>query len=141
MMNPLYGYVLTFILTMWGPRQSDVHRLREMAAITADIVSTDASPEEALRLGNIAAMESGFERKAKGPHGERSAFQIMPPARSYDAKEALRRMRVQGIQSYCGCVRPCPRTVAHRTEKAMLWRFAFDPPEVSIDVVRLASAL
>jgi len=127
-MSAMTAYLVTFALSVWPPRPTDVHRLREIVAIAADVASTDATPEEALTLINIAALESGFERTARGKLGERGAWQVMPPAVSYAADEALRRVRVQGMQSFCGCVRPCPKTVAHRTDKAILWRLAFDPP-------------
>ena len=121
-------YLLAFVLAFW-PHLTRYQRT-EAGAIAADVLTTDATPGEALRLMNVAAMESGFSRTAHGSHGELGAFQIMPPARSYGAAEALRRMRVQGMDAYCGCTRqhPCPALVAHRVDRADLWRMAFDPP-------------
>ena len=120
-------YLLAFVLSMW-PRLAS-----HATAVLEDIDSTDASPLEALTLANIAAFESGFNQLARGVHGERGAFQVMPPAPSYGAAEALRRLRIQGILGYVGCAdKPsaplCLALVAHRTGPAILWRLAFDPP-------------
>jgi len=122
---------MAFVLSVWPPHTT--HRASEMRAIAADIASTDAAPIEALTLANIASLESNFERQAKGPKGERGAFQIMPPAVSYGAAEALRRLRAQGLMGFMGCANHatselCTRMAEHRTEKAILWRLAFDPP-------------
>jgi hypothetical protein len=132
----MFTYLLAFVLSAWPTHNA--HRLHEMKMITLDILSTDASVDEALRLENIVALESGFERRAVGSHGELGAFQLQPwPETSkatraewaaHGAREALRRMRVQGMQGYCGCVRPCPRMVENRTWPARLYRMAFDPP-------------
>jgi hypothetical protein len=122
-------YLLSFILAFWPPHSA--HRAAEMRAIAEDIASTDATPIEALTLANIAALESNFERKAVGPGGERGAYQVHPPAISYGADEALRRLRAQGLMGYMGCsavTARCEAMAAHRTEKAILWRLAFDPP-------------
>lgn len=111
-----------------------------MRAIAADIASTDATPEEGLRLMNIAALESNFDRHVTGHHGEQGAFQVMPPARSYGADEALRRMRRQGMAGFVGCRHAedvvtiggrrmtCQQMIDHRVEKAEAFRMAFDPP-------------
>jgi hypothetical protein len=120
-------YLLAFVLAFWAPHSR--HRAEEVRAIIADVLTTDGTPEEDLTLLNVAALESGFERSAVGAHGERGPFQIMPPAASYGAKEALRRLRVQGLSGYCGCgVRACPEIVEHRIEKARVYRWAFAPP-------------
>jgi hypothetical protein len=131
------AYILAFALAFWPAHSS--HRLSEMRAIAADIASTDATPLEALTLANIAALESNFERSARGREGERGAFQVHPPAISYGADEALRRLRAQGIAGYIGCANhpdseKCASMAAHRTEKAILWRLAFDPPVVDDEV-------
>ena len=89
-----------------------VRRLEQLSAVAQDIASTDATEEEARLLASIAIHESGVRPDAHGPMGELSAFQIMPPARHYDAAEALRRLREQGLQGYAGCKRPCPRLTA-----------------------------
>jgi len=124
-------YLLAFVLMTWPHLVH--HRLYEVTAILADIDGTSATALEALTLANIAAFESGFSRKAHGKAGERGAWQIMPPASSYGAAEALRRLRAQGIVGYVGCAGhanadPCLALVAHRTGPALLWRLAFDPP-------------
>ena len=127
----MWAYLLSFALLAWPPSPRDRHRLHEMSAIAAMVASTDASPIEALTLMNVAAFESGFERTAKGRQGERGPFQIMPPAASYGAHEALSRLRKQGLMGYMGCRRvteECERMAEHRTFPAKLYRWAFDPP-------------
>ena len=137
----MHAYILAFILTFWPAFARHPYQVREVSAVVDDIVSTDASPGEALRLANVAALESGFRRDAVGTHGERGAFQIMPPARSFGAREALHRMRLQGMIAYVGCRRAddevlirgerltCASMVAHRVDRADLFRMAFDPPD------------
>jgi hypothetical protein len=122
-MSALWVYVFTFILTTYPPNLADSHRLFEMSAISWEIAHTDCAPEECLVLANIPRWESGYERRAVGKMGERGAWQIMPPASSYGAKEALRRLRVQGIRGYCGCTerRPCPEMVERRVGPARVW--------------------
>lgn len=145
-MNTMSAYLLhfavTFFLSIWPARDLTNHRHAEMVAITNDILSTDANVDEALGLENLAGMESVWSRAAVGPGGELGAFQIMPMATStnadrvewkaHGAKEALRRLRTQGIAGYCGCkypkVKPCPEIIDHRTWPARLFRLAFDPP-------------
>ena len=133
--HTLTAYLIAFALSWWPNVAHHRYQDHELKIIAADIASSGATPLEGLILVNIAAMESNFDTHAKGRHGELGAFQIMPPAREYGAREALRRMREQGMAGYCGCVRPgkkatgneCPAIVAHRTDKAILYRMAFDP--------------
>lgn len=88
-------------------------RLQELATVAADVASTDATLEEARLLASIAVHESGVRPRAVGRGGERGAFQIMPPARSYGAREALRRLRLQGLDGYAGCgSKRCPELAA-----------------------------
>ena len=99
-----------------------MHRLREYSAIAADVASTDATLEEALTLVNIAALESGFERAARGALGEVGAFQNIHGHPG--AKAALALLRLQGMLGYCGCPRRSPRCdllVEHRTGPARQW--------------------
>jgi hypothetical protein len=63
---------------------------------------TDADPGEGLRMMQIAKMESGFYPKAVGKKGECGAWQILGGT-DCSAREALRRMRVQGMVAYVGC--------------------------------------
>ena len=146
--SSLLAYLLVFVLGVWPPHS--MHQMREMIAITVDIAGTDATPEEGLTLENIVAFESGFERTAVGPHGEVGAFQLwifpwtteeqIVEWKRHGAREALRRLRVQGIQGCCGCTNPvtkrCREMMEHRTFPATLYRWAFDPPRV--DSVELA---
>ena len=132
----MIAYLLSFVLSTWPSLVE--HRLYEVSAILADIEGTDATPLEMLELANIAAFESGFSRRAVGRAGERGAFQIYPPATSYGAAEAIRRLRAQGIVGYVGCAGhadapQCQALVAHRTGPALLWRLAYDPPGVATE--------
>jgi hypothetical protein len=87
-------------------------RLQEVASVARDIASTDATIQEAKLLASIAVHESGVRPIAHGRAGERGAFQVMPPAPSYGAREALRRLRAQGLEGYAGCPRGCPKLAA-----------------------------
>lgn len=121
----MLDYVLAFILTVWWPHSA--WGLHERRVIAADIANTDASPLEALTLANIAAYESGFDTKARGRAGERGAFQVMPPAASYGAREALSRLRRQGLRGFMGfttCGDRCERMAEARTFQAKLFYWA-----------------
>lgn len=85
-------------------------RYTELSVISEDIASTDANEDEALLLASIAMHETMARLDVVGKLGERGAFQVMPPGDPH-AKEALRRLRVQGLQGYAGCQKPCPQTV------------------------------
>ena len=135
----LVAYLLGFVHSWW-PHLTR-YQTREADAIVHEIVdTTDGTPLEDLYLVNIAALESGFDRKAVGKAGERGAWQVMLPAKEYGAREALRRIRVQGWVAYVGCRHAedhvvvagtpttCAAIIEHRTEKAVLYRLAFDPP-------------
>lgn len=145
----LLHFAVAFFLSIWPAHYLTNHRHAEMVAITDDILSTDAEVQEALTLENLAGMESVWDRTAVGRGGELGAFQIMPSPRTtpaqraewqaHGAKEALRRLRLQGIAGYCGCtrpdVKPCPEMMEHRTWPARLFRLAFDPPTVPSEEV------
>lgn len=129
---------MAFILAVFPPRGPWGLHQREVVA--RDIASTDASPLEALTLANIAAWESGFDTKAKGRQGERGPWQVMPPAASYGAHEALARLRRQGIYGFMGCPRRTERCEAmadRRTFPAKLYLWAHDPPEPAPSMVGL----
>lgn len=81
-------------------------RLHELASIAADIASTDASESEARLLASIAVHESSARLHATGKIGEQGPFQVLHG--DPHAREALRRLRTQGLQGYAGCTRPCP---------------------------------
>jgi len=147
MQTSLIAYLHAFVIAFWPQFLAHGYQVREAKAVVADIASTDATPQEALRLANIAALESGFRRDAKGPAGECGAFQVMPPYRSCDAREALYRMRVHGMVSYVGCRHAedrvviqghpttCAEMIAHRVDRADLWLMAFDLPRVEEPLV------
>ncbi len=129
-----YLYVLAFILTVFPPRGP--WGLHERQAVARDIASTDASPLEALTLANIAAWESGFDRKAKGRLGEVGAFQNLHGDPS--ARAALRLLRLQGILGYMGCPRRTERCEAmadRRTFPAKLFFWSHEPPAPAPQVV------
>jgi hypothetical protein len=128
------AYLLAFVVAFFPQFLRSHHSARETRLVLGDIASTDADALEALTLANIAAMESGFRRDARGKAGERGAFQVMPPAPNYGAAEALRRLRTQGLTHYCGCPVSCPELVAHRQDRAVLYRLGFDPPHVAAAV-------
>lgn len=147
----LLHFAVAFYLSIWPRAGLTNHRHAEMVAITDDILSTDATVDESLTLENIAGMESVWDRTAVGRGGELGCFQIMPTAKTslvlraewqaHGAKEALRRLRAQGIAGYCGCPRPevapCPEMIEHRTFPAKLYRWAFDPPAPASEIVGL----
>ena len=118
-------YLLSFVLSTWPSLVA--HRLYEVSAILADIAGTDATPIEALELANIAAYESTFRIHALGDRGRsRGPFQVMAPSASYGAREALRRLRIQGIMGFIGCANhidssKCIQMAENRTAKAILW--------------------
>jgi hypothetical protein len=100
----LFAYYVLFVL--------DVHpdymrhgwqRTRVYDTAREVAFKTNASPRDGLRLMQIACRESGFDPKAIGKKGERGRWQVMPPAKSYGADEALWRMRNQGMVAFVGC--------------------------------------
>jgi hypothetical protein len=134
------SYLMSFVLFFWPFVADHPRQLRDAILDCEEVAATDATPEEALELMGFAALESNFIRDAKGKAGERGAWQVMPPARSYGADEALSRLRRQGTLGYVGCRRSddmvviggvrltCGAVVAHRVDRAHLYRMAFDPP-------------
>jgi hypothetical protein len=128
----VWAYLMLFILSRFPPRDErgrvnarDAHGLRERSRCAWEIAHTDCGPEECLRLANIPALESGYEYRAVGKQGERGPWQIHPPARSYGAREALARLRAQGIFGYIGCgsarTKLCEDMAEHRTGPARDW--------------------
>jgi hypothetical protein len=144
----LLQFAMFLAVQLWPGHDLGAYRRAQIARVTADIVSTDATPEEALQLENLAGFESGWQPGAVGRQGELGAFQIMPRRdasgavvtplavrkewKERGAHEALRRLREQGIAGYCGCryptKAPCPEMIEHRTWPSRLYRMAFDPP-------------
>jgi hypothetical protein len=140
MHNLLTAYLLSFVVTFWP--HLGRYQQREAVAIAEEVANTQGDVLEDLTLMNIAAMESGFSRSAVGKAGERGPWQVSTDeGRNHDfsAKEALRRMRTQGMLGYVGCrhaqdevvlagVRlTCAEVVAHRVDRAALFRMGFDP--------------
>lgn len=133
-------YLLDFAHANW--RHLSRRQETELRAIIHEIVSqTDGTLQEQLQLVNIAALESNFSRTAHGAKHEVGAWQLMPPIPpGSQAREALRRMRTQGMLGYVGCRHPedvamysggkpvsCQRMIDNRIDRANLYRFAFDP--------------
>jgi hypothetical protein len=113
------SYLVAFAVDLWVSLHGVApgrYRQHEIAAVAEDVASTTATPLEALTLMDIAAWESGYERSARGRQHECGAFQVMPPYRSCDAREALSRLRAQGIIGYVGCstVTPLCEAMAER---------------------------
>jgi hypothetical protein len=121
-------YLLLFVAGFWGHS----FRFTDVRAAALDVLSTDASAIEALMLMGIPPLESGFRPDAVGKLGERGPWQVRPPAESYGAKEALRRLRLLGIAGYVGCGRArtdrCDRLAAERVAPAIVYFAAFPPP-------------
>ena len=136
----LTAYYIAFALMWWPWISHNRYHWHGLQVVAADVAGSDADPHEGLRLMNTAALESGFDPTAVGKHGERGAFQVMPPAASYGADEALRRMRHQGMVGFVGCRHAedevviegvhttCAKMIDNRTWKADLYFMAFDPP-------------
>jgi hypothetical protein len=148
-------YLVAFVLAFWPKLAGEQARDMWLDAVEVAALedSMNATAQEMLRLMNIAALESGFRRDAKGKQGELGPWQVMPPAMDYGAKEALRRMRSQGMLGYCGCRSanvmvnvpggqiPCGELVAHRIDRADLYLMGFEPPRsVTADVATTVAA-
>lgn len=140
-MNFLAIYLVLFVVDVHPGFMRHARQRDEVYAIAADVASTDATPAEALRLMQIAAMESSFTRAARGRAHEVGPWQIMPPAASYGAKEALWRMRHQGMLAYVGCRRAgdvvtlpegtkttCAEMIEHRIQPADAYLAEHRPP-------------
>jgi hypothetical protein len=141
----MYGYLYRFVAfvcaVLWHAHVvPGGHRDGEIRAILRDILTTDASVDEALQLALIPALESGYERSAVGKAGERGAWQAMTGDTS--ARHALYLLRSQGMLGYVGCVREteeCMRLVANRTLLARIWAVTFPFSEDSRTALSLAS--
>jgi hypothetical protein len=120
----MFAWVLTLILLLASPRQNDVARLHELAAIAKVTADASASREDAGLLVAIGYFESGFVIRARGRMGELGPWQLMPPAPAKlreQAKEALRRWKVLGPCGYAGERAPdCPLGYHRRLLGAML---------------------
>ena len=140
MVQLLTAYYVAFALSCWPSVAHHPRQDREMRAIALEVAQSDATPFEGRRLMNIAALESNFDRGVKGRMGEMGAWQVMPPFKSYGAREALRRMRGQGMVGYVGCRHAedevvvggvkttCQAIIDHRVDRADLYGWVFPPP-------------
>src|SRR5208337_1502190 len=123
------AYLTDFAMKTWPILKRHDYQRHEMKAIVHEITLTNGTLNEELRLVNIAALESFFDRKAIGKMGEKGAFQIMTGP-DYSANQALKLMRVQGMLGYVGCPREtikCLELISHRVDRADLYRMGFDP--------------
>jgi hypothetical protein len=90
---PIFVHVLTCLLDWLHPRATNVRRLTELSVIARDVASTDASSEEAEELAAVCIHESGCVLGARGKDGSIGPWQVRPPAKSFGAGEALKRLR------------------------------------------------
>ena len=127
-------YLVAFAVALWsslhGGSSPSPHRMREIEAVADDVAYTDGSTFEDLELMNIAAWESGYSRSARGPLGEKGPFQQLGGAydAEHPAREALRRLRAQGIYGFMGCSARstrCEEMASRRTFPAVLYLSAF----------------
>ena len=123
------NYYIEFAFKTWPELRHRHFQTSEMRAIAHEISWTNASLDEGLVLVNIAAMESYFDRKAKGKMGECGAWQIMN-GKDCSANRALWLVRNQGMLGYVGCphmTEKCAKLISHRIDRAYLYRMGFDP--------------
>ena len=114
-MSPIYCYLYGLLIAFYQPQTWP--RVEELAAIAADIASTDATDEEAELLVDICIHESRCSLKAVGDGGRaRGAWQVR--GKDASAAEALRRVRWSyaicgDLSAYAGCGRcgSCPNIV------------------------------
>lgn len=100
----LFAYYVLFVLDVHPEFMRRSWQRRRVYSIAHEVAyETAAKPKSGLRLMQIAVRESGYDRMAVGKLGERGPWQIMPPAKEYGAREALRRMEVAGMVSFVGC--------------------------------------
>jgi hypothetical protein len=125
MYERLFTYLLTHlfvhVLSSGHPVQPPApERLQELASIVQDVISTDATEDEAYELLAVSIHETRAHVRAHGRDGSRGAFQVRPPAASYGALEALRRLRwseracgAGDLSLYAGCGQcgKCPEIV------------------------------
>lgn len=100
-MSTLAVWVLSLILFL----QPLAWRYREQARIAEAIAAASEDEEDATALVAIGYWESGFSTKARGRAGELGVWQLMPPAPAElhaQAREALRRLHVQGWRGFTG---------------------------------------
>jgi hypothetical protein len=113
-MSTLTAWVLSAILSCFvhpdaisPPRSAEIQKIAEAIADASfsSPLPDRGTVETAALLVGIAKLESGFRMAARGALGEVGVFQLMPPAPSgleAQAREAIRRWRVQGPSGYCG---------------------------------------
>jgi hypothetical protein len=101
----LLAWVFAAMVAWVPPRQSNVAQLGAYVRIAYAITEASSDPDDVALLASIGSLESGFSPSAVGKLGEVGVWQLMPPAPKglvAQAKEALRRIRVQGMAGYTG---------------------------------------
>ena len=138
-MPVLIAYLLAFVASFWP--HLTTYQWHEAEEIAAEVARLKTSPWKMLRLVNIAASESCFDRTAVNKEsGARGPFQVLG-GDDFSAREALRRMEVQGMVAFVGCRKAedrvhvqgslvtCADLVDHRVGKADLWFMGHEPPQ------------
>lgn len=103
----LFGWVLWAMVT-WCPTRS-YERFVEYQRVAEAIDRVATSDADAADLASIGSLESGYDRHAvnRRTHA-RGVWQLMPPVPcrrdelECEAREALRRWKVQGAAGYTG---------------------------------------
>jgi hypothetical protein len=139
MLSTLAVWTFGCMVFLMPPRQNDVARLKEFVILSIIIAdASEATPlpnrtsrETAAQLIQIAYLESGFSIHAVGKLGEQGPFQLLnhvPTTLRGQAKEAIRRWRVQGPAGYTGEAGQREHPLAdHRRFGAALLAAAFTP--------------
>lgn len=128
---PLLAYVFASMVDFIAPSARNIPQLTRYVLIADAIVHATNDPEDAVQLASITSFESRFAIEATGKRGERGPWQLMAPAPVAlrdQAKEALRRWKVQGACGYTGeatvqnqtDLSKCP-LARHRIERAQRW--------------------
>jgi hypothetical protein len=99
----LFAYYVIFVLDVHPEFMRRGWQRRQVYEAASEVAyKTDADPGEGLRMMQIAARETGYDKTAVGKAGERGRWQVLG-GNDFSAKEALRRMRVQGMVAFVGC--------------------------------------
>jgi hypothetical protein len=99
----LFAYYVLFVLDVHPEFMRHAWQRRKVYDTATEVAyKTTAVPGEGLRLMQIGARETGYDETAVGKRGERGRWQVLG-GNDFSAKEALRRMRVQGMVAFVGC--------------------------------------
>lgn len=106
----MFAYLVLFVLDVHPEFMRSSWQRNRVYSIAAEVAASDATPREGLRGMQIASQESGYDRGAVGRLGERGPWQVRG-GKDFSWREALRRMRVQGMLGFVGCRRAADRVV------------------------------